>query len=210
MDTILWILDNGYGKLTHTHSYPYSLSMSRTVKRHSISLRKMQQLLLSLARHGSIILLYTWNWLSDSLIGAYRITKRSVKGIVDANREETYVFYDSGLPFVTRALVFPGTPLCTYKPSTKTFFFTQNTSPVKHRYSFLSAQLVGHGTNDDLSEFFAEVGWIGSVTGPTFSQVLIAAFLPQGRPPPLSTSRLEIEDEMGVKQMIVDFTTPAG
>jgi len=170
----------------------------------------MQQLLLTLARHGSIILLYTWNWLSDSVIGAYRITTRSVKGIIDANQEETYVFYDSGLPFVTRALVIPGTPHCIYKPSTKTFFFTQNTSPVKHRYSFLSARLLSHETEDDMSEFFAEVSWIGSVTGPMLSQVLIAALLPQGRPPPLAASRLEIEDEIGVKQTIVNFTTPAG
>jgi hypothetical protein len=42
------------------------------------------------------------------------------------------------------------------------------------------------------------------------SQVLIAALLPQGRPPPLAASRLEIEDEIGVKQTIVNFTTPAG
>jgi len=61
-----------------------------------------------------------------------------------------------------------------------------------------------------MSEFFAEVSWIGSVTGPMLSQVLIAALLPQGRPPPLAASRLEIEDEIGVKQTIVNFTTPAG
>ena len=169
----------------------------------------MHQLLLHVYRHGAFTLLLTWNWLSGAVSHLFGFTTRSVIGILDANREVTYVFYDANLPFVTRSGEWPGSPLCVYKPLTKTFVCPQGVSPLKHRFDVLSARLIGSaGLDIDLSEFFAEVSWTGSVEGPLLSHVIVAALLEMGIPVTstrLATCRLEIEDEMGTQRTIVQF-----
>lgn len=148
--------------------------------------------------------LVTWNWATNMCSWLFNISKRSVKGIVDAQKDEIYVFLDTGLPLITRTPI--SDAVCIYTPSKKIFAF--GTSSKKYRFNVLSARLVGTSTTD-LTEFFAEAAWTGSEVGPTTSQAVIAAMLDRGVPltaTTLAAHRLEVEDEMGTPHILTDFS----
>lgn len=151
--------------------------------------------------------LITWNWITDLYGWILKVSKRSIKAIADAQKEEVYVFFDGGFPLVTRASV-PNS-LCVYTPSTKTFVFNVKVDTIKRRFNLLSAKLVSSKGSEELGEFFAEAAWIGSEKGPTASQAVIAAMLDRGvhlTSTCLVTHTLQVEDDTGTPHTITDFS----
>jgi len=147
-------------------------------------------------------LLSLWNWITNLYTWTTVVFKKSVKGIVDAQKEDLYVFLDDSLPLLAHESL--ESAVCVYTPSTKTFSFGGTR---KYRFSVLSVQLVG-STTVDLTEFFMEASWTGSEKGPTASQAVIAAMLDQGVPltmKTLSAYHLVVEDENGVHKL-TDFS----
>lgn len=150
--------------------------------------------------------LIAWNWVTNLYTWIFSVSRRSVKGIMDAQKDELYVFLDAGLPLVTRTPV--PDAICIYTPSKKRFTFTGSNDQKNHRFNVLSARLVGPHT-EDLTEFFAEAAWTGSEVGPTASQAVIAAMLERGVPltaTTLATHHLEVEDEMGTPHKVTEFS----
>ena len=155
--------------------------------------------------------LITWNWITDLYSWITKVATRSVKAVMDAHKEEVYVFIDGGLPLITRDSV--SKALCIYTPSTKTFVFSvpPGTYVTKRRFNLLSAKLRSSTGSEELGEFFAEAAWVGSETGPTASQAVIAAMLDRGvhlTSTCLGTHTLEVEDDTGTPHTVTDFSRP--
>ena len=152
--------------------------------------------------------LITWNWVTDLYGWILRISKRSIKAVTDAQKEDVYVFFDGGLPLVTRESA-PNS-ICVYTPSTKTFMFGTDLTAKRHHFNLLSARLMKENVvTEDLTGFFAEASWRGSDVGPTLSQAVIAAMLDREVPLTASTLgayHLDIEDELAELHTLTDFS----